>query len=215
MELSGAEASAGAPGWRLVAGRLHLVTDWPTFPDAAGFVAAVAEVAETVGHHPDVDVRYARVHLSVRTHGVGAVTPLDVDLANRVSMLVHERGGRPVPEAITGVEVAIDTLDAAALVPFWEAVLGYDRADDDLLVDPQRLGPSLWFQELDEARPVRNRIHLDVHVAHDLAEARVAAALAAGGRLVSEEYAPSWWVLADPDGNEACVCTWQERDAGE
>ncbi|MGZ5405831.1 MAG: VOC family protein, partial [Nocardioides sp.] len=56
------------------------------------------------------------------------------------------------------------------------------------------------------------RIHIDVWVPHDQAEARVSAALAAGGRLVSDEPAPSWWILADPDGNEACVATWIGTD---
>lgn len=212
VELTRAEASAGAPGWRLLLGRLHLATDWPSFADAVAFVTAVAELAEAAEHHPEVDLRHARVHLALRTHDVGAVTPLDVDVANRISVLVHERGGRPVPGALTQVEIAIDTMDASAILPFWAAVLGYEQLDDDLIVDPQRIGPSVWFQQLDEPRPVRNRIHLDVTVAHDEAEARVAAALAAGGRLVSDERAPAWWVLADADGNEACVCTWQDRD---
>ena len=46
---------------------------------------------------------------------------------------------------------------------------------------------------------------------HDEAEARVAAAIAAGGHLVSDERAPRFWVLADGEGNEVCVCTWQAR----
>ena len=64
---------------------------------------------------------------------------------------------------------------------------------------------------MDEPRPQRNRIHLDITVAHDAAEARVAAALAAGGTLVSDARARAFWVLADAEGNEACVCTWQDR----
>jgi 4a-hydroxytetrahydrobiopterin dehydratase len=94
-------------------------------------------------------------------------------------------------------------------------VLGYeyrlDSPEEDL-VDQRGRGPSLWFQQMDAPRPQRNRIHLDVWVPHDQAEARVAAALAAGGRLVTDQHAPSWWVLADAEGNEACVATWQSRD---
>jgi 4a-hydroxytetrahydrobiopterin dehydratase len=78
-------------------------------------------------------------------------------------------------------------------------------------VDPRRLGPPVWFQQMDEPRPGRGRFHLDVSVPHDQAEARVAAALEAGGTLVTDQYARSWWILADADGNEACVCTWQDR----
>ncbi len=81
-----------------------------------------------------------------------------------------------------------------------------------VLVDPRRIGPAFWFQQMDAPRPQRNRIHLDVTVPHDVAEERVAAALAAGGRVVSDDRARAFWVLADPEGNEACICTWQDRD---
>lgn len=65
---------------------------------------------------------------------------------------------------------------------------------------------------MDVPRPQRNRIHLDVDVPHDEAPARIAAALAAGGVLLSDGAAPAFWVLADTEGNEVCVCTWQGRD---
>jgi 4a-hydroxytetrahydrobiopterin dehydratase len=94
--------------------------------------------------------------------------------------------------------------------PFWAAVLGY-RDSGDQLVDPMGIGPSVWFQQMTEPRPDRNRIHIDVSVPHDEAEQRVRDALGAGGVLVSDEHARSWWVLADADGNEACISTWQDR----
>jgi 4a-hydroxytetrahydrobiopterin dehydratase len=65
---------------------------------------------------------------------------------------------------------------------------------------------------MDAPRPQRNRIHIDVSVPHDQAQARLEAALAAGGRLLSDAAAPAFWVLADPEGNEACITTWQARD---
>lgn len=212
VELSRAEASRAAPGWRLLVGRLHLSTDWPTFADAVAFVNGVAALADAQDHHPEVDIRHTRVHLALTSHEAGAVTGRDVALANRVSVLVHEMGGVPVAGALTEVELAIDTADADAIRPFWAAVLGYEVAADGSLVDPQRIGPSVWFQQLTEPRPVRNRLHLDVTVAHDEAPARLERVLAAGGRLVSDLAAPSWWVLADADGNEACISTWQGRD---
>ena len=70
----------------------------------------------------------------------------------------------------------------------------------------------MCFQHLERSRSGHGRIHVDVWVPHDRAEARVAAALGAGGRLVSDEPAPSWWILADPEGNEACVATWIGTD---
>ncbi|MEU8193455.1 VOC family protein [Microbispora amethystogenes] len=90
---------------------------------------------------------------------------------------------------------------------FWRALLGYeDRANSpEDLIDPHRRGAAFYFQQMDAPRPQRNRVHVDVWVPYDQAEARIAAAIAAGGRLVSDAYAPSHWVLADPEGNEACV----------
>ena len=116
------------------------------------------------------------------------------------------------------LEIAVDAIDIRAVRPFWKAVLGYDddrAAAGDVepaLADPAGIGPSVWFQQMDVPRPQRNRIHLDVTVPHDVAEQRVAAAIAAAGRLVSDRRAPSFWVLADAEGNEACVSTWQGRD---
>jgi 4a-hydroxytetrahydrobiopterin dehydratase len=65
---------------------------------------------------------------------------------------------------------------------------------------------------MDAPRPQRNRIHIDISVPHDQTEARVAAVLAAGGRLVSDEHALAWWTLADAEGNEAGVATWTGRE---
>ncbi|MBB5982814.1 VOC family protein [Kribbella solani] len=116
------------------------------------------------------------------------------------------------------MEIAIDAMDIAGVRPFWKAVLGYaDEAgadgSEDPLVDPVGQGPAVWFQQMDRERPQRNRIHFDVCVPHDEAERRVEGALAAGGHLVSAERAPAFWVLADREGNEACVTTWQGRDS--
>jgi 4a-hydroxytetrahydrobiopterin dehydratase len=123
-----------------------------------------------------------------------------------------DRAGR-----LQGLEIAIDAMDIANVRPFWQAVTGYigEVGPSDLtagLIDPMGRGPAIWFQEMDEPRPQRNRIHIDVDVPHDEGEARVLAAITAGGTLLSDTRAPAFWVLADPEGNEACVCTWQARD---
>ena len=116
------------------------------------------------------------------------------------------------------LEIAVDALDIAAVRPFWKAMLGYtdERPGDDDpgggLADPAGQLPTVWFQQMDEPRPQRNRIHFDLHVAHEEAPARVQAALDAGGVLVSDAAARSFWILADREGNEVCVCTWQDRD---
>ena len=80
-------------------------------------------------------------------------------------------------------------------------------------MDPLSRGPWLTFQQMDEPRPQRNRIHIDVSVPRDQAEARIAGALAVGGRIVTDAHAPSWWTLADAEGNEVDVASrWEDSD---
>jgi 4a-hydroxytetrahydrobiopterin dehydratase len=112
------------------------------------------------------------------------------------------------------LEIAVDALDIAAVRPFWQAVFGYvdEAGTADGLVDPLGQGPAVWFQQMDAARPQRNRIHFDITVPHDEARRRIRDTLDAGGTLVSDAEAPAFWILADPEGNEVCVCTWQGRD---
>jgi len=116
------------------------------------------------------------------------------------------------PRPVQMFEMAIDALDTASIRPLWKAVLAYtgepgQDGPEDAIVDPVGQLPAMWFQQMDAPRPQRNRVHFDITVAHDEAKARVQAALAAGGRLVDESFARSFWVLADAEGNEVCVCT--------
>ena len=113
------------------------------------------------------------------------------------------------------MEIAIDAMDIAAIRPFWRAVMGYVDAEDGSLYDPLGQGLAVWFQQMDEPRTQRNRIHFDVSVPHDEAAARIEATLAAGGVLVSDAESPAFWILADVEGNEVCICSWQGRDPGE
>jgi 4a-hydroxytetrahydrobiopterin dehydratase len=110
-----------------------------------------------------------------------------------------------VPNAIE------ELLRAVALGHAGQPRMAREVGAEDLL-DPHRRGPALWFQQMDVPRPQRNRIHVDISVPHDQAEARVTAAIAAGGRLVSDRNAPEYWALADAEGNEADVATWLGRE---
>ncbi len=134
-----------------------------------------------------------------------------MELALQISALARELGILADTAAVQDVGIAIGALVGAEVMPFWRALLGYRQKGQDL-IDPHGHGSSLWFQEMDAPRRQRNQIHIDVRVPHDHAEERVEAATAAGGRLVTAEYAPAWWVLADAEGNEACVATWRARD---
>ena len=201
----------GLGDWRYGLGAIRADFRAGSFPAAASLVSAISSAAEAVEHHPDIDVRYPdRVRVVLTTHATGGLTTLDSDLARQISTIAAASGARSEPMVPQVVEIAIDTRDAARIRPFWAAVLGYLEVGGSL-VDPLRSGPPMWFQQMDEPRTDRDRFHLDVSVAHDIAAARVAAALAAGGILLTDRFAPSWWVLADADGNEACICTWQDR----
>jgi 4a-hydroxytetrahydrobiopterin dehydratase len=140
-------------------------------------------------------------------------------LAASISAFAARIGATADADRIARCEIAIDALYIERVLPFWRAVLAYvdeppANPDDpvDAIIDPLRIGAPIWFQQMDVQRPERNRIHLDLRIPHDLAEQRIAAALAAGGTLVTDQYARAFWVLADPEGNEVCICTWQDRD---
>ena len=212
-------ARADLPDWRYALGRLEASYRCGTFGGATALASAIADAAERAGHHPDLDVRYPDwLHVALTTHAVDAVTNLDVDLAGEISALAAAAGAISEPWAAQALEVAIDAMDIEVVRPFWKASSTTRMPPPDpmgrvvAIVDPLRIGPAFWFQQMDEPRPQRNRIHIDVTVPHDVAEARIAAALAAGGTLVSDRRARAFWILADPEGNEACICTWQDRD---
>ena len=165
-----------------------------------------------------VDIRADRAVLRLQSAAVGGVTGRDIGLAQAVSEALTAQRWQPSQAggAAQALEIAIDALDIGLVRPFWKAILGYaDEPGSELpaaLIDPSGRGPAVWFQQMDAPRPQRNRIHIDVDVPAEGAAARIDAALGAGGHLLSDDAAPAYWVLADPEGNEACICTWQGRD---
>jgi len=167
-------------------------------------------------HHPDADLQHDTVTVRLLTNvpSYTGLTAADLELAVRISDLAREHGIAADPALIQNVQLTIDALVSADVMPFWAAVLGYERragSPDEDLVDPRLRGPSIWFQPMDAPRPQRNRIHVDLWVPTELAEARVAAALAAGGRMVRDG-SPTWWTLADAEGNEVDVTSAAGRD---
>ncbi len=197
--------------WRVIrdAASTHYRTG--SFAKGLALVDAIGELAEAANHHPDIDLRYGGVTVRLKTHSEGGLTERDVALARQISEAARELG---IPVDLTGlqtIQVAIDALVIPEVLPFWRAVLGYKEEDEEDIFDPHTKGPPFWFQQMDAPRPQRNRIHIDVYVPHDQAEARVAAALAAGGHVVSDENAPGWWTLADAEGNEVDVAPWPDQ----
>jgi 4a-hydroxytetrahydrobiopterin dehydratase len=207
-------AAALLDDWRLLFAALHGRFRTRSFATGMRLVERVAAEAERADHHPDVDLRYGFVHLRLTSHDVGGVTQRDVRLARVISELAAGLDATPEPARLQVVEVGLDSADAGAVKPFWAAVLGLADSDryDDELVDPDGRLPTLWFQETEPHDPPRQRFHFDVRVPPEHAEQRVRAALDAGGTLVSDARAPRFWVLADAQGNKACITTWLGRD---
>ncbi|WP_246843347.1 VOC family protein [Allokutzneria sp. NRRL B-24872] len=207
--LSRTEISAALAGtrWRFVLGSLRASVAVASLTEAA----EVAKRLSPTGDGLALDLRRERVALTVQTDGW--VTAADVEQAKHIATLV-ELGAPGRCEQV--VELAIDAMDIARVRPFWRAILAYTdepgAGPEDGVVDPLGQGPSVWFQQMNEPRPQRNRIHFDIAVPHDEAEARIAAAQNAGGTLIDDSEAPAFWVLSDPEGNEACITTWQGRD---
>lgn len=199
-------------GWREVDGMLRTRLRTAGYTEAVELVTRIAATADEADHHPDIDLRYNWVGLRLVSHDVGGLTERDIELAGEISRIADDLGAQATPEVTVSMTIGIDTADPGAIRPFWSALTGHRPAkgDPDVLPSPDGQLPEIWFQQ-SEPREGRNRLHLDVYVPHDEALARVEAAVAAGGRLVTDDFAPSWWVLADADGNEACVCTWQHQ----
>jgi 4a-hydroxytetrahydrobiopterin dehydratase len=202
----------GVDDWRVVGDGACAYFRTGSFVAGARLVQAISQLPDLDAHHPDVDLRHDGVHIRLLTVAPDyyGLTTRDLALARQISALARDQGAPADPSAVQTVQFTIDALVHPDVKPFWRAVLGYaDRGDSpEDLIDPRFRGATIWFQQLDTPRPQRNRIHIDVWVPHDQIEARIATALAAGGRLVSEQNAPAWWVLADAEGNEVCVSNW-------
>jgi 4a-hydroxytetrahydrobiopterin dehydratase len=141
------------------------------------------------------------------------VTQQDVELARRITEIAAGQAVAADPASITTVELALDTAHAATIAPVWAALLtggtaarGRGTIGDDIRDASGRV-PILWSQDTDEHDTPRQRFHIDVWVPPQVAEQRIAAAVEAGGIVVDDSQAPSYTVIADQDGNRACVCT--------
>jgi 4a-hydroxytetrahydrobiopterin dehydratase len=208
----------GAEDWRVVGDGACAYFRTGSFAAGSRLVKAISQLPGVEDHKPDVDVRPdgVTVRLITITDDYYGMSRRDLELARQISTVGRELGLSADPSAVQGFLVIPGAPVPAEVMPFWRAVLGYEpRGDtpDEDLVDPRSRGPSFWFEPMKEPRPGGlGAIHVAIWVPYEQAEARVAAALAAGGRMVRDEFAPSWWTLADAAGNEADIATTMGRD---
>jgi 4a-hydroxytetrahydrobiopterin dehydratase len=217
-------AAADLTDWRKLAQGLHaryLVRDFGT---GARFVTAVAEAGDAIGHHPSVSIGNGYVDLKLSSddaiyrddegteHVIEWVTQQDVDLARRITEIASAHGIDADPASVSVIELGLDTGHSATIAPVWAALLtgnadaqGHGTPSDEIR-DAMGRVPNLWFGDADEHQTPRQRFHIEVYVAPEVAAQRVAAALAAGGTVVDDSDAPSLTVIADQDGNKGVVC---------
>ncbi|MEV4376646.1 4a-hydroxytetrahydrobiopterin dehydratase [Streptosporangium sp. NPDC049644] len=207
-------ADEGLDGWAYLLDGLQTRIHTKNFATGLSVVNAIGAAAEEMNHHPDLSLRYTHVDARLTSHDERGVTDRDIRLGRVISAIAADAGVRLESSNISRLELALDTPARASILPFWAAVLatehlsGLDYGDE--VRDPADVLPTVWFQTSGSEEP-RQRWHLDMWVDPAQVQPRIDAALAAGGTLVSDAEAPSFWVLADPEGNRACLCTWQAR----
>lgn len=208
---------ADVEDWRQLAGPIRARFRTGDFAQGLAFVNAIGEAAELSKHAPDITLMKTGVTVTVSSHDGCGVTERDIALARKISTIAAEAGLVADVASLMQAEFALDTNSSDRVSAFYTALLGGEpagvhRGGD--LVDPTgQMNSLLWWQApRDDSQfplpesAVSQSWHLDVWVSHDEAEGRIAGALAAGGHLVSDNAAPSYWVLEDPDGNRACIC---------
>ena len=202
-------AAEGVDDWVVLHGGATAVFLVGSMGEAVRLAGAIAEIKDLASTGAMLTVADRR--LTVRlTRDLWRLEAQHIELARAVSAVAREHGAPADRAAVQEVQLAIAAKPDAIDVGFWRAVLGYDPLADDNAVDPLGHGSTVWMQGLDEAKPLRHAMHVDVSVAREHVEARLAAALAAGGRIVDESAAPGAWILSDRSGNRVCIAAWPD-----
>lgn len=223
--LSGKEITeAQLTDWRKLAQGLHARYLTNDFSTGATFVAALGEAGNSLGHHPSasigngyVDLKLVSTNATYRDdegteHVVEWVTQRDVDLARRITEIAANHELTADPAAVSVVELGLDTPNSATIAPVWAALLtGHADAQgcgspSDEIRDATARVPNLWFGDTKEDENPRQRFHVEVYVAAEAAEQRIAAAIAAGGTISDDSNTPSLTVILDQDGNKGVLC---------
>ena len=205
-------AAEGTHDWVVLHGGATAVFRTPSLAESARLAASIAGSPDIAGS--EVVLTIADDRITVRlTRDLWQLEPRHIQLARAVSAIAAAQGAGSDRAAVQEVQLAIAAKPDAVDVGFWRAVLGYEPVADDNAVDPLGHGSTVWMQELSEAKPLRHAMHIDVSVAREQIDARLAAALAAGGRVVDDSEAPAHWTLADRAGNRVCICAWPDGSA--
>jgi 4a-hydroxytetrahydrobiopterin dehydratase len=201
--------AAEVADWVVLHGGATAVFRVSSLREAAKLAEAVAQVPGLEGSGALVTITDDRVNVRL-SRGVFRLEERQIGLARAISAVARSHGAVADRGAVHEVQLAIAAKPDAVDVGFWRAVLGYPGLGDDNAIDPLGHGSTVWLQELNADKPLRHAMHIDVSVAREHAEARLAAAVAAGGRIVDDAAAPEWWILADRAGNRVCIASWPD-----
>lgn len=204
---------SGLEDWRQIMDVLRARFRTGDFATGLKLVDRIGEAAEAADHHPDITLTYPEVIVSLSSHDVRGITSRDIDLARQISGFAAELGATADTAGLTRLDIGLDTDRGEEHAPYYAALLGAELSPAGEPVDSSGQVPTVWWQGSDRGgdplpeQDHEQRWHLDVWVPHDEGERRVAAVLEAGGRLVSDTKAPSFWVVEDAEGNRSCICT--------
>jgi 4a-hydroxytetrahydrobiopterin dehydratase len=201
-------SAEGVDDWVILHGGPTAVFKVGSLQEAVRLAAAVADVP---GLEPRTLLTAAADRLTVKlTREMWGTEAGHVDVARAISAVAREHGASADRAAVQEVQLAVAAKPEAIDLGFWRAVLGYAPMHDDNCIDPLGQGSTVWMQDLDPNKPLRHAMHVDVSVARDHAEARMQAAVAAGGQVVDDSGAPGAWILADRSGNKVCIAAWPD-----
>jgi 4a-hydroxytetrahydrobiopterin dehydratase len=201
-------AADGVDDWVVLHGGATAVFRTRSLGDAARLAEAFAPVPGLDGSGALLTVADDRVTVRL-TRGVFRLEDRHLALARAVSAVAQANGVVCDRAAVQEVQFAIAAQPDAVDIGFWRVVLGYAPWGEDSGIDPLGHGSTVWLQELNPDKALCHAMHVDVSLACEQAAARVAAALAAGGRVVQPED-PACWILADRAGNKVCVTAWPD-----
>jgi len=199
----------GLEDWVVLHGGPSAVFVTENLVEAAELARAVAQLAGLDGSHAQLTIVSKR--LTVRlTREIWKIEAEHIQLSREISKVAKGLGAVADPNQVQEVQFAIASKPDAIDLKFWKAVLGYDPMLDDNAIDPLGVSSTVWMQDIEVGKTLRHAMHIDVSLSKEGAQARVDAALEAGGVLVDGSHAPSWWILADRSGNKVCVVAWPD-----
>jgi 4a-hydroxytetrahydrobiopterin dehydratase len=201
-------AADGLEDWVVVPGGPTAVFKVDSLLNAARLAEAIAGIAG-LGERTLMSATVSQLTVKL-TRELWGTEAEHIDVARAISAVARDRGATPDRSAVQEVQFAISARPSEIDLPFWRAVLGYAPLHEDNAIDPLGQSSTVWMQDLNPDKSLRHAMHVDVAVAREVSRQRLAAALAAGGRIVEGSRAPGAWILSDRAGNKVCIVAWPD-----